>query len=249
MSMSETLTSTTSARLTSEQFVDSQSHRLDGRRRSASTIGHNASIINGFFDWLSVEGMVTQNPTRRNGDRIILRPRQVRPEENDNVTTISGDDVRKLLAVANKSDWSARLAVNTAIYSGARRKASSDLRISDYDVAGGTLRFREKGGRTITKPISDDLVRVIDAARADGVYERDDDYLIPSRAAQRRSGNRDDRIIGESSAKSPARPELTRTSTRCARRSLSTTSSRTPTSLSLYKSSWATRASRRLSFT
>ncbi len=177
-------------------FLDSQSKlQSDGGRKAAATVAQNVTIINCFFDWLYAEEIIPRNPTRRNGEQILSRPRVGRPEDNDNVTTISSDDVRKFLAVANKSGWSARLAVNVAIYTGARRSALSNLRLSDYDAANRRLTFKEKGAKTISKPISDDLAQIIDAAIIAGVYETDDDYLIPSHASQRRKGERDDRII------------------------------------------------------
>lgn len=176
-------------------FLDSQAKRRDGARKSPATVAQNVSVINGFFDWLTKESVIPRNPTRRNGDQILSRPRQVRPEDNDNVTTITGDDVRRLLAVANEAGWSARLAVNVAVYTGARRRALTTLRLSDYDEPGRRLTFREKGGKTIAKPIPTELAQVLEAAKASGLYEGDDPYLIPSPASQRRDGVRDDRVI------------------------------------------------------
>ncbi len=54
---------------------------------------------------------------------------------------------------------------------------------------------QEKGGKTISKPIPAELAHVIEAAIAADVYKSHDDYLVPSQGAQRRPGDRDDRII------------------------------------------------------
>ena len=177
------------------KFLDGQARRRDGQRKSPATIAQNVSIVNNFFDWLAKEGIIGRNPTRRNGDRIISRPKQVRPEHNDNVTTVSGADVMKLLAVANAGEWPARMAVNVAAYAGPRRRALCNLRLRDYDEAGRRLTFQEKGGKTISKPIPDELAHVIEEAIKAGTYESVDDYLVPSQGAQRRPGDRDDRII------------------------------------------------------
>ncbi len=205
------------------KFLDAQSKRRDGQRKSPSTIAQNVSILSGLFDWLTKEGVVTRNPTRRNGDRVMARPRQVRPEDNDRVVTVSTDGVKALVAEANKSDWPERLAVNCLVYLGPRRRAVASLRISDYDSVGRMLTFHEKGNRTIEKPVPHALARLIEAAMAAGVYDRaltergdeqprdkaypvateprsvsalnPDAYLVPSRASQRRPGVRDDRII------------------------------------------------------
>lgn len=176
-------------------FLDGQARRQDGKRKAPATVAQNVSIISGFFDWLTKEGVVRRNPTRRNDDRIVSRPRQVRPEENDNVVTVSTDGVVKLLAAANQSGWPERLAVNCLAYLGPRRRALAQLKVSDYDAAGRMLTFREKGGSTIEKPVPHELAQLIEAAIVAGVYETADDYLVPSRAQQRRQGSRDDRII------------------------------------------------------
>lgn len=176
-------------------FLDRQAKRANGTRKAPATIAQDVSTVCGFFDWLTSEGIIGRNPTRRNGDRIVTRPRQTPAEENDNITSISGDGVRKLIAEANTGSWPERLAVNCLVYAGARRHAVAQLRIGDYDPVGRMLTFHEKGGKTIEKPVPHALARVIESAVAAGVYDTIDDYLIPSRAQQRRAGERDDRII------------------------------------------------------
>ena len=57
------------------------------------------------------------------------------------------------------------------------------------------LTFKEKGGKTISKPVPDELADLLDAAIHAGVYQSPDDYLVPGNARQRRAGERDDRII------------------------------------------------------
>ncbi len=177
------------------KFLDAQAKRRDGQRKSPSTIAQNVSILSGLFDWLTKEGVVTRNPTRRNGDRVMARPRQVRPEDNDRVVTVSTDGVKALVAEANRSPWPERLAVNCLVYLGPRRRAVAVLRISDYDPVGRMLTFHEKGQKTIEKPVPHALARLIEAAQLAGVYESEDSYLVPGRATQRKQGDRDDRII------------------------------------------------------
>lgn len=177
------------------RFLDEQAKLRIGGRKAAATIAQNVTIVNGFYDWLTREGVVTRNPTRRNGDRILSRPRQTAPEENDAVVTVSGTEVRRLLEVANLGTWGERLAVNLLAYLGPRRRALATARLADYDQEERTITFREKGGQTIAKPVPDRLAYLLDAAVAAGVYATDDDYLIPGRAVQRRPGDRDDKII------------------------------------------------------
>ena len=67
------------------RFLDGQARKRDGDMKAASTIAQNVTIVNCWFDWLTREGVVRTNPTRRNGERILSRPRIGKPEENDNV--------------------------------------------------------------------------------------------------------------------------------------------------------------------
>lgn len=180
---------------TIRRFLDSQSRRKDGVRKSAATIAQNVSILCGFFDWLTKEGGVDRNPTQRNGDRIISRPRQVSPDENDNVVTVSEADVVRLMEASRRLKWNRMLAVHALVYLGPRRAAMSTARISDYDASERMLTFHEKGGKTIRKPVPDELADIIDQGIADGEYQSMDDYLIPSDYPQRRNGDRDNRVI------------------------------------------------------
>jgi hypothetical protein len=71
------------------------------------TIAGDVSILAGFFKWLYREQLVKRNPA----ERIML-------------TT---DDVVRLLAEADKFGWPHRLAVNTLVYLGPRRRAAAPV--------------------------------------------------------------------------------------------------------------------------
>lgn len=173
-------------------FLDGYArNRKTGRGANRpATIAQAVTIVRCFFKWLHEEDLVTRDPAER-----IRRPKLAPAYENDNVVTVSSADVRLLLDEANKMGWPERLAVSLAVYSGARRHALATIRRSDYDPFAKTLRFQEKGGKTIVKPVADPLASVLDAAIISGVYEDDDDYLIPGTARQRRPGDRDDRVV------------------------------------------------------
>jgi integrase len=161
---------------------------------AASTQAQIASIVRSFFQWLHEEEYVKRNPAER-----IKRPKIAPSHENDNVITVSTEDVRLLLLKASESTrWTDRIAVPLAVYTGARRHALATIRRRDYDPFAGTLRFLEKGGKTIEKPVAGKLAAILDTAIFAGVYTSDDDYLVPSEADQRRPGDRDDRIIWKS---------------------------------------------------
>lgn len=156
------------------------------RHSAPGTKGTVEAQIASFFTWLYFQGKITKNPVD-----MLARTRRPASEDLD-VTTVSTDDVRRMLALAE--GWSERLAMNILVYLGPRRHAVAQLRIADYDRARGQIRFREKGGKTIYKPIPDELDMLIEQAMAAGVYDTQD-YLVPSPRRQRRKGDRADVII------------------------------------------------------
>ena len=152
------------------RFLDAQARKRRGGRKAPATIAQNVSIVSGLCDWLTREGVMPRNPTRRNGDRVISRPRQTSPDENDNVVTVSHGDVLRLLNAADRSDdWGKRLTVNALAYLGSRRHAVAIVRLRDYDPGERTLTFREKGAKTIRKPVPDWPADLIDSAIAAGL--------------------------------------------------------------------------------
>jgi site-specific recombinase XerC len=161
---------------------------------SVATTAQIASIIRAFFHWLDDEEYIKRDPAER-----IKRPKVAPAHENDNVLSISTEDVRVLLLeAARSSSWTDRIAVPLAVYTGARRHALAMIRRRDYDPFAGTLRFAEKGGKIIEKPVAAKLAAILDAAIFANVYQSEDDYLVPAKAEQRREGDRDDRIIWKS---------------------------------------------------
>jgi integrase len=144
------------------------------------------SILRGFFAWLYVNEVIKRSPLER-----MLPPKRQNPDDID-VVSVSTDEVRAMLAACQ--DWPERLTLAVLAYMGPRRRAASRLRLSDYDRTGRRLRFREKGGKTIWKPVPHELGRTLDAAIAAGVYDAPDAYLIPS-LAMPRNNERDDRVI------------------------------------------------------
>jgi integrase/recombinase XerD len=156
-------------------------------RRSPATRAQQWSILHKFFDWLFRNEQIKRDPMER-----MERPKRLPPDSVD-VVTVSTDDVRSLLAAA--SGWTQRLAVAVAVYLGPRRHAISELRLKDFQQDRREMRFREKGGKTIWKPVPDELADLIEEAIAAGVYSDPEDYLVPSPSAGRRDGPRDDRVI------------------------------------------------------
>ncbi len=139
-----------------------------------------------WFKWLYKEAKITRSPVEH-----LARTRRMPSDELD-VTSVSEDEVRLLLFHAET--WAERLTINVLAYLGPRRHALAMLKVSDYDRARQRIRFREKGGKTIYKPIPADLDALIESAMAAGVYEHQD-YLIPPEGPLSKKGDRDDRCI------------------------------------------------------
>jgi integrase len=165
------------------RYLNTKAKLAKGTR--AGIEAHLASL----FSWLLKEGKIVKDPMAP-----IARTRRLSSEELD-VVTVSTADVQRMLEAAR--GWSERICMGVLVYTGCRRRAASRLRLADYDQLHRRLRFREKGGKTIWKPVPDELDNLIRAAMAAGVYEKDD-YLIPSMAPRphaSRANERSHRVI------------------------------------------------------
>lgn len=140
---------------------------------SPSTMALHVSILRGFFDWLVEETAISSSPMER-----IKRPPRKRPEDLA-VVTVTENDVRRLFSATE--GWQELLCLAVVCYLGPRRNAASLARRRDVDLDRGTLRFREKGGKTSVKPLPDELAAIIRAADEQHVWKSDSDYLIPNR--------------------------------------------------------------------
>jgi hypothetical protein len=90
---------------------------------------------------------------------------------------------------------SERLAIALLAYMGPRRRAAATRRLRHYSRDAGLLEFQEKGGKTIRKPVPDELRSLLDAAIDQGLVVDLDDYLIPPEGVLTRPGDRDDRVV------------------------------------------------------
>jgi hypothetical protein len=79
-------------------------------------------------------------------------------------------------------------------YTDARRRAVA-LRLRDYHRLRGRLRFHDKGGKLIWKPVPAELRSLLEAAIADGAIVEADDYFVAPESYLSRRGTRDDRVI------------------------------------------------------
>jgi integrase/recombinase XerC len=161
---------------------------LDRWRDSApGTRYHSWAVLSSFFGWLYRAGVIEVNPMAR-----VEAPR--RHSDDLDVTTVSANDVRRLFDACER--WHDLLCLATLAYLGPRRRAASNLRRRDLDLDAGTARFREKGGKVITKPLPQEFAQLLGYAIQAGVIGAEPDaYVIPMIREQRRSGNRDARII------------------------------------------------------
>jgi integrase len=79
-------------------------------------------------------------------------------------------------------DWQEFLTIAVLAYLGPRRRAAAQLRQRDVDLKCGTVRFQEKGGKVVVKPIPDELIAILRAAwKSSDVPVGPDEYVIPNR--------------------------------------------------------------------
>ena len=140
---------------------------------SPSTMALGVTVLRGFFAFLEDEGIVRRSPADR-----LKRPIRKRPEHL-HVVTITTDDVRKMIAACE--DWQERLCIMVLFYMGVRRRAAANVRRRDVDLTLGTMRFLEKGGKWITKPVPDELLAMLRHCETIGQWKSGDDWLIPNR--------------------------------------------------------------------
>jgi integrase len=151
------------------------------------TVANHEAHVASWLRWLYRDRKIASNPIDR-----LERTRRI-PAADLDVISVDPAGVRKILAAGHT--WTERLAPAVPAYLGPRRHAVASLRVSvDYDRERLLMRFREKGSKVIWKPVPDELARLIEAAEADGAYERYD-YLVPPEGYLQRSGDRDDRVI------------------------------------------------------
>lgn len=167
---------------------------------SPSTIALHVSILRGFFDFLVAETALDTSPMDG-----IERPRRRRPEDID-VVSVSARDVERLLEVVE--DWQEFLCVAVLCYLGPRRSAASRLRRRDVNLDRGEMRLLEKGRKTPTMPLPDELAAIIRAADEQHVWTSGDDYLIPNRR-QPRNRERSAKVVYDTVKKIAKRAGIT----------------------------------------
>ncbi len=165
---------------------------------SPSTLASKVSLVRGFSRFVWERGLAEEDV-----GYSLRRPKRLAAEDLQ-VVTISGEDVRRMLEATQ--DWQELLCVATAAYLGPRRRALALARRADADLQKRTIRFVEKGGKVVVKPMPDEYVAILRAAEENGVWSSAEDYLIPNRrpASVRRS-ERSDKVIWDTVKRVAAR--------------------------------------------
>ena len=106
--------------------------------------------------------------------------------------TVSDDEVARMFSACE--DWQELLTIAVLAYLGPRRRAAAQVRQRDVDLKRGTMRFQEKGGKVVVKPMPDELVAILRAAwESSEVAVGPDEYVYRTgapRASVRRSAHR-----------------------------------------------------------
>jgi integrase len=123
------------------------------------------SVLSVFFAFLIRARKLKASPMA-----LVSPPKTPRPEDLD-VVTVSTDDVRRMLEAAR---WpTEKLALAVLAYTGARRSAAAGLRRSDWDRESSRLRFFEKGGKVVWKPVPDELAALLERAERERLWSDD----------------------------------------------------------------------------
>ena len=172
-----------------ELAVDHVRKYLDGWKRHApGTRAHAFSVMSSFCKWLYKNEKIKRNPIDK-----LDRPKRT-PPENLNTKKVSADDVRALLDHAE--GWTEKLAVAIPAYLGVRRRAAALLRLRDYNRKREQMRFQEKGGKVIWKPVPFELAALLEDAIKAGAIQGANAYLIPSEGPLWDGHtDRDDRVV------------------------------------------------------
>jgi integrase/recombinase XerD len=167
-----------------------------------ATLALYVSCLKRFFEFLRDESYVETNPMER-----IHRPRLL-PAEERNVVTVSDDDVARMFSACQ--DWQELLTIAVLAYLGPRRRAAAQLRQRDVDLRRGTMRFQEKGGKVVVKPMPDELVAILRAAwESSEISIGPDEYVIPNRRpASVRKSERSSKVIWETVRRVAARANV-----------------------------------------
>ena len=183
-----------------EVTVDDCRRFLDQWRDAApATLAAYVSILRGFFEFLVDETVLERSPMER-----IKRPPRPRPEDTE-VVTVSSGDVQRLLAACRT--WQEFLCLAVLAYVGPRRTAAARARRRDVDLERGLIRFLEKGGKVIWKPLPDELALILREAEEQGVWLSGEEYLIPNRR-RHRSRERSAKVIYDTVLKVAARARV-----------------------------------------
>jgi integrase len=153
-----------------------------------STLASGVSLVKGYSRFLYERGLAIEDVAFP-----LRRPKRKRPEDLD-VVRVPLEDVAKLFHACRT--WQELLCIATAVYLGARRAALARVRRRDVDLVHGTVRFLEKGGKVVTKPLPREYHDLLLEAERHGLWADADAYLIPNRrqGAVRRS-ERCDKVI------------------------------------------------------
>jgi integrase/recombinase XerD len=146
------------------------------------------AIFRKFCGWLVEQELLDRDPMQR-----IPRPVKQHPEDIEVVSLSEAGVMRMFEACETPREL---VCLSVVAYLGPRRGAASRLRVRDLDLENGHMRFFEKGGKVIWKPMPDELAALVaEAIEAGIIGSQPDDYVIPMAGKQRRKGDRDDRAV------------------------------------------------------
>ena len=161
--------------------------RLDGARKTASSMNAMRSSLRTFFHYARDAGLVDQDPAR-----LVKRARTAPPPPR----ALTADEEERLLAVLAEADGDEEnrdaILFRTLLRTGLRLSSAVGLDIEDLDLEEGVMCVRTKGDRVerfyIPSSVQEDL-RALTGDRESGpVFTNRSGRRITTRHAQRRFG-------------------------------------------------------------
>lgn len=157
------------------------------QNRSRATKALHTTILRSFFEFCRKAEIIPDSPMRD-----VDQPKRTKAEDLD-VTSITAEDLDKMFRACRT--WQEKICLAILAFSGVRRGAATQLRWRDVRFETGHIRFHEKGGKTVWKPMPHILHDLLERARASGVRSEPEDFVIPWYHAQNKSDTRDGRFI------------------------------------------------------
>ena len=157
----------------------------DGQQPGTVNLG--MTVVTRFFTFLVLIDALDVNPMLK-----VSRPKNI-PSRDRKRVRITTEQVMQMIMACET--WPEHVAINSFAFMGVRRTALSNLRWRDVDAKKWQATFREKGRKTIQKPVPHELRKVWTRYAIECGPFGPDDWVVPNRAPLGRTDTRSARFL------------------------------------------------------